>query len=95
MGEGGSRPEVARPNAAGARSEAPLVPSGSGRYIYTLNAQEILYIHRMPDTFYSFLLLSSRNFNKTGKSCGRNRNWTRLFFDKLIEEYGVSKKVVR
>jgi len=48
----------------------------------------------MPVAFYSFLLLSSWNLNKIGKSCGRKRNSTECCFDELKEEYGVSKKVV-
>ena len=47
----------------------------------------------MPDAFYSFLLLSSWNFNKTGKNCGRNRNCPDD--DSInLKEYGVSKKLL-
>jgi len=44
----------------------------------------------MPDAFYSFLLLSSWNFNKSRKSCVRNIHRTGWWVDK--EEYGFSIK---
>ena len=48
----------------------------------------------MSDAFYSFLLLSSWNFNKTGKSCGRNSNWTGWCFDKLQRSMEYPKKLL-